>query len=74
MTLWLILTLMTAAALAAIAWPFAFAGGLASSGSDVAVYKDQLAEIDRDREAGLIGVADAEAARIEVSRRLLQGS
>ncbi len=72
MTLWLILALMTVAALAAIAWPFAFGGGLASSGSDVAVYKDQLVEIDRDREAGLIGAADAEAARIEVSRRLLR--
>jgi cytochrome c-type biogenesis protein CcmH len=72
MTLWLILTLI--AALCAIAWAFAFSGGIAPSGSEVAVYKDQLAEIDRDREAGLIGTADAETARIEISRRLLEAA
>jgi cytochrome c-type biogenesis protein CcmH len=35
------------------------------------VYRDQLDEIERDRSAGLIPEAEAEAARIEVSRRLL---
>jgi cytochrome c-type biogenesis protein CcmH len=35
------------------------------------VYRDQLAEIDRDVAAGLIGVSEAEAARVEISRRLL---
>jgi cytochrome c-type biogenesis protein CcmH len=35
------------------------------------VYQDQLEEIGRDRSTGLIGHAEAEAARIEVSRRLL---
>jgi cytochrome c-type biogenesis protein CcmH len=74
MALWLILTLMTTAVLAAIAWPFAFGGAIARSGSDVAVYRDQLIEIDRDREAGLIGTADAEGARIEISRRLLRAT
>ena len=74
MTLWLILISMTAAALAGIVWPFAFSGAMASSGSEVEVYRDQLLEIDRDREAGSIGGADAEAARIEVSRRLLKAA
>jgi cytochrome c-type biogenesis protein CcmH len=40
----------------------------------MAVYRDQLVEIDRDLKAGLIGAADATAARIEVSRRLLSAS
>ena len=35
------------------------------------VYRDQLAEIDRDVAAGLIGVSEAEAARVEIGRRLL---
>jgi cytochrome c-type biogenesis protein CcmH len=74
MALWLVLALMTAAALAAIALPFVRRDEIVPSGSDVAVYKDQLAEIDRDREAGLIGNTDAEAARVEVSRRLLQAA
>jgi cytochrome c-type biogenesis protein CcmH len=38
---------------------------------DVALYKDQLAEIDRDVERGVLAESEAEAARIEVSRRLL---
>ncbi len=41
------------------------------SGHDVAVYRDQLDEIDRDEAASLIGNAEAVAARLEVSRRLI---
>jgi cytochrome c-type biogenesis protein CcmH len=74
MTLWLVLAFMTMAALVALVLPFMFGGEIASSGNEVAVYKDQLVEIDRDVSAGLIGAADAEAARIEVSRRLLSAS
>jgi cytochrome c-type biogenesis protein CcmH len=70
MTLWLILALMTAAAIFAVLWPLGRRAG-ATGGSDIAVYKDQLAEIDRDRAAGLIGDAEADAARVEVSRRLI---
>ncbi|TYO65876.1 c-type cytochrome biogenesis protein CcmI [Bradyrhizobium hipponense] len=40
-------------------------------GSEVAVYKDQLTEIERDLGAGLIAAPEAEAARVEISRRLL---
>ncbi|ABS62561.1 Tetratricopeptide domain protein [Parvibaculum lavamentivorans DS-1] len=39
--------------------------------SEVALYRDQLAEISRDLERGVIGETEADAARIEVSRRLL---
>lgn len=39
--------------------------------SEVALYRDQLAEITRDLDRGVIGEAEAEAARVEVSRRLL---
>ena len=72
MTLWLVLAFMTAAAIAAIVLPFVFGGKIVPGGGDVPVYKDQLIEIDHDLEAGLIGAADAEAARIEVSRRILR--
>lgn len=70
MTLWFVMALMTAAAIFAVLWPLSRNRPLAS-GSDVAVYRDQLDEIERDRTAGRIGEAEAEAARIEVSRRLL---
>jgi cytochrome c-type biogenesis protein CcmH len=71
MTLWLILALMTAAAAFSVVWPLARGRVAVRSGSDVAIYRDQLDEIERDRAAGLIGKAEAEAARVEVSRRLL---
>ena len=71
MTLWLILALMTAAALCAVVWPLARHAKAARSGSDVAVYRDQLDEVERDLTAGLIGNTEAAAARVEISRRLL---
>jgi cytochrome c-type biogenesis protein CcmH len=70
MTLWFFLAMMTAAAILAVLWPLARRGPL-RTGSDVEVYRDQLEEIDRDRAAGLIGEPEADAARIEISRRLL---
>jgi cytochrome c-type biogenesis protein CcmH len=66
-----ILLAMTAAAVAAIVWPFLSNGGAERPDSDVEVYRDQLRELESDREAGLISPEDAEAARLEVSRRLL---
>jgi cytochrome c-type biogenesis protein CcmH len=71
MILLLIFMLMTATAIAAVVWPLVRAGGKKASGSDLAVYRDQLDEIQRDAAAGLIGEAEAEAARVEVSRRLI---
>jgi len=70
MLLWLAFALMTAAAIFAVLWPLSRRGE-ARGGTEVAVYRDQLDEIARDRAAGLIGEAEAEAARIEVSRRLI---
>lgn len=71
MTLWIIFALMTAAAILAVLFPLARKPRAASGGSDRLVYQDQLEEIGRDRAAGLIGELEAEAARVEVSRRLL---
>lgn len=71
MSLWFIFALMTAAAIFAVLWPLGRAKPATGGGSDVVVYKDQLEEIDRDRAAGLIGESEAQAARLEVSRRLL---
>ena len=71
MTLWFLFGLMTVAALFAVLWPLARRPSAGRGGSDLLVYKDQLQEIDRDRAAGLIGETEAEAARLEISRRLL---
>jgi cytochrome c-type biogenesis protein CcmH len=71
MTLWLIIALMTGAAVFAVIWPLAQNGRVIRSGSDTEVYRDQLEELDRDLAAGSIGKAEGEAARVEISRRLL---
>ncbi|MFL6814200.1 MAG: c-type cytochrome biogenesis protein CcmI [Bradyrhizobium sp.] len=71
MIFWPIFVLMTLAAVLAVWWPLARRQKAVRSGTDVAVYRDQLDEIDRDEAASLIGSVEAEAARVEVSRRLI---
>lgn len=46
--------------------------GLTAADSDMAVYRDQLKEVDRDLARGVLTEAEAEAVRTEVSRRLLE--
>ncbi len=41
-------------------------------GQALAVYRDQLGEVDRDLDRGVIGETEAAAARTEISRRLLR--
>jgi cytochrome c-type biogenesis protein CcmH len=71
MTLWFVFALMTAAAIFAVLWPLSRGNRTQNDGSEAAVYRDQLAEIDRDVSAGLINSPEAQAARVEISRRLL---
>jgi cytochrome c-type biogenesis protein CcmH len=71
MTLWFVFALMTAAAIFAVLWPLSHGSRPQHDGSEAVVYGDQLAEIDRDVSAGLINPPEAEAARVEISRRLL---
>ncbi|HMN72158.1 MAG TPA: c-type cytochrome biogenesis protein CcmI [Rhodoblastus sp.] len=74
MIFWAILLGMTLATLVFVALPFLTRARGERRGDDVAVYKDQLAEIERDLGAGRIAPQEAEAARIEVSRRLLKAA
>ncbi len=71
MSLWFLLALMTAVAVFAVLWPLGRNAPSSPGGRESAVYKDQLAEVDRDVSAGLIRPAEGEAARVEISRRLL---
>jgi cytochrome c-type biogenesis protein CcmH len=69
--LWLVLALMTAAAIFAVLWPLGRGERSHNAAADAAVYRDQLDEVERDRASGMIGGSEADAARVEVSRRLL---
>ena len=73
MMLWIILTALCSAAAVLVAIPLIRryeqpAGPLKA---DVAFYRDQLREIDRDRAAGTIAAGEADLAAVEIQRRLL---
>ncbi|MFD1333909.1 c-type cytochrome biogenesis protein CcmI, partial [Methylopila musalis] len=70
MVLWLILAAMTAAAALVALLPLSRRRVGDRADGDAAVYRDQIAEIERDKARGLIGGKEAEAARAEVARRL----
>src|SRR5689334_15882164 len=73
MLLWVLFALMTAAAIFAVLWPLGRPTEV-NEGNDLAVYRDQLEEIERDRKSGRIGEPEAQAARVEVSRRLISAA
>ncbi len=63
--------------MAALALPFLRKSAMADAGDaqfEVAVYRDQLQELERDRARGIIGDAESQAAGNEISRRLLNAA
>ncbi|MBD8874878.1 c-type cytochrome biogenesis protein CcmI [Roseibium polysiphoniae] len=76
MMFWILIAVMTAAAALSILVPLARSARRedpveAEQTADTAVYRQQLAEVDRDLERGLIETEAAVAARTEIARRLL---
>jgi len=74
MIFWALAGAMAALLVLALAWPLLRTRGGAPAAADYdrAVYRDQLAELEQDVMRGLINDAEAEAARREIERRLLQ--
>jgi cytochrome c-type biogenesis protein CcmH len=76
MLVWLAAIVMTAAVLAALLAPVLRRGRDAAPmtefSHDLAVYRDQLAELSRDETLGRIAATEAEAARNEIMRRMLE--
>lgn len=74
MILWLFLAILTAVVVGAILVPLLRDDGQSSAddvnSADLAVYRDQLAEIEREREHDLINETAAAAARAELARRI----
>ncbi len=73
MGLFAVLGLMTAAALALLLPPLLRRHGRAAPrhAYDLEIYRDQLRELDRDAERGLIGAGQHASARAEIERRML---
>jgi cytochrome c-type biogenesis protein CcmH len=72
MMIWTVFALMTGAAVMAVLWPLSRRPAADEDGPDAPFYREQMAEIERDLERGLLSPAEAEAARIEAGRRLLR--
>ncbi len=73
MIFWVLSALVTAAVLALILRPMLQVETTQNTDSeaDIAIYRDQLAEIERDKARGLLSDDEAESAKLEISRRLL---
>lgn len=75
MTIWMLLTAMTALAVMAVLWPLSRHGDIKPGGDpNTQFYRDQIDEIERDVERGLLSPTEAEAAKAEAGRRLLRAS
>ncbi len=74
MLFWVIAAAMTLGASLAVLLPLTTRTQTESDNSshDLEVYRDQLSEVDRDLARGLVQPAEAEQARAEIGRRILQ--
>ena len=73
MTFWIIATALAVIAAGLLVLPLLRSGTEtdADPRNDIAIYKDQLAEVDRDLARGVLDQAEAERTRTEIARRLL---
>ena len=72
--IWGLFALLVALALLITLPPLLRQPKAAGRATDLAVYRDQLKELEADLERGLISTAEAEAARNEIKRRILATS
>jgi len=73
MLVWLSFAILAALVIGLVIWPLAVTrGGVPTRAAyDGAVYRDQLKEIARDLDRGLLTPTEAASARLEIERRLL---
>ncbi len=71
MMFWLVCAVMTLAVAGLMVMPLLRPKEVGEDNPDIAIYRAQLAEIDRDLERELLAPDEAERARTEVARRLL---
>lgn len=73
MILGIVLTLMTLGAAAMVVVPLMRARGTTATrrAHEIEIYRDQLDEVERDVARGMIGKDEADAARAEISRRMI---
>jgi cytochrome c-type biogenesis protein CcmH len=76
MLFWILVAVLTAVVAAILLYPLLRGAKAAENirAGEVAVYRDQLRELDRDLAGGLITAGEADYARAEIGRRLIAAS
>lgn len=74
MLFWVVAAFLTFAASLAVLLPLSRRSSTANGAEEVHVYRDQLAEIERDVSRGLLAPDEAEQARAEIGRRILKAT
>ncbi|MEM9585383.1 MAG: c-type cytochrome biogenesis protein CcmI [Pseudomonadota bacterium] len=71
--IWWLAGLMALIVFVALLWPLGARRPVPSgrAAKAMAIYEDQLAELERDQNRGLITAAEAKAAQVEIKRRML---
>ncbi len=72
--IWAAFAVMTGAVVLGVLWPLSRARASSVRAPDIAFYHSQIEEIERDLSLGLLTPEDADAAKAEAARRLLQQS
>jgi cytochrome c-type biogenesis protein CcmH len=72
--LFILMAVLAAAAALVVLVPLSRGARAAGGAPAVAIYRDQMDELDRDLARGVIAEGEAEAARTEIARRLLKAS
>lgn len=73
MITWVIMGLVAVVVIGVLLWPLFKTQGAAQDRAvyDVTIFQDQLKEVDRDLERGVLTEAEAGSARLEIQRRIL---
>jgi cytochrome c-type biogenesis protein CcmH len=71
MIFWLVCAVLTLVVMVMIVTPLLRPKAVGDDNPDIAIYRAQLSEIDRDLERDLLAPDEAERARTEIARRLL---
>ena len=74
MIFWIVAGLITALCVAVLLRPLSREGEQRAGRGEasLALYRDQLDEVEKDLERGVLGEAEADAARREIERRMLR--
>lgn len=73
MIFWIAAAALALLTMLALLWPLFRGDDAASDRADnaIAIFRDQLGEVDRDTERGIISGAEANAAKTEIKRRMI---